>query len=370
MPVNACQALLDTLARPSAAQSLDLGGWARLIALARSSNLLGTLAERLQRAGVQAPPAPERHLQGARQLAARQRLSVQWEAAQLQRALGGLGQPVLLLKGAAYVIGDYPASEGRLFGDIDVLVPQAALGDVELKLMLNTWVSAKSEAYDQRYYREWMHELPPMVHLHRGTVIDVHHTLLPPTGRHHADAAKLLARARPVPGLPALRLPAPEDLVIHSLLHLVHEGELHHGLRDLCDVDRLLRELPASQTDLDFWSRFECAVLEQGLAPPLLLGLSLLHREYATPLPEALLRRLHEAAGRAPPSWLLALYHRAMHAVAPQAQTALARAAAFALYVRAHALRMPPSLLIRHLLTKAWMGWRRPAEPETTSETL
>lgn len=340
---------------------MDLAGWSRLIALARACNLLGTLAERLQRAGVQAPPAPERHLQGARQLAARQRLSVQWEAAQLQRVLGGIRQPVMLLKGAAYVVGDYPASEGRMFGDIDVLVPREALGDVELKLMLNAWVSVKTEAYDQRYYREWMHELPPMSHLHRDTVIDVHHTLLPPTGRHHADASALLARSRPAPGLPALRLPAPEDLVIHSLLHLVHEGELHHGLRDLCDVDRLLRELPSREPD--FWSRFERAALDQGLAAPLLLGLSLLQREYATPLPELMHRRLQAAAGGLPSAGLLAVYHRAMHAVAPHAQNTATRMAAFVLYVRAHALRMPAGLLIRHLATKAWMGWRRRQEP-------
>jgi hypothetical protein len=356
-PVGACAPLLKLLAEPRLAMSLDLAGWSRLIALARSCNLLGTLAERLAKAGLQAPPAPQRHLQGALQLAARQRLSVRWEAEQLQRALGDLGEPVLLLKGAAYVIGDEPAGEGRMFGDIDILVPRAAIGDVEMQLMLNGFVSAKAEDYDQRYYREWMHELPPMTHLHRGTVIDVHHTLLPPTGRHHADVSALLARSRPAPGLPALRLPAPEDLVIHSLLHLVHEGELHHGLRDLCDVDRLLRAFAASEAD--FWSRFEQAALTQGLAAPLLLGLSLLRQEFATPLPETLLQRLRDAAGRAPSRWLLALYHRAMHAMAPGARAGLA---SWLLYVRSHALRMPMGLLLRHLLTKAWMRWRQREE--------
>ncbi len=349
-----CALLLAVLADPASAGRLALADWSQLIALARAANLLGTLAERLAKAGVQAPPAPERHLQGALQLALRQRLSVRWEAEQLQRALGGLGVPVLLLKGAAYVVGDFPAGEGRMFGDIDILVPRAAIGDVEMQLMLCGWVSAKAEAYDQRYYREWMHELPPMTHLHRGTVIDVHHTLLPPTGRHHADVDALLARSRPAPGLPALRLPAPEDLVIHSLLHLVHEGELHHGLRDLCDVDRLLRRFALQEPD--FWARFEQAALSQGLAAPLLLGLGLLRQAFATPLPDALLARLQGAAGRGPSARLLAVYHRAMHAVAPGAQAGLA---GWLLYVRSHALRMPLGLLLRHLLTKAWMRQRQ-----------
>lgn len=354
---GACAPLLAVLADPQRARALDEAGWSQLITLARCANLLSTLAERLRNQGLQAPAAPERHLQGALQLAARQRLSVRWEAEQLQQALGALGEPVLLLKGAAYVIGDEPAGEGRMFGDIDILVPRAAIGDVEMQLMLHGWVSAKADDYDQRYYRDWMHELPPMSHLRRGTVIDVHHTLLPPTGRHHADVPALLARARTAPGLPALRVPAPEDLVIHSLLHLVHEGELHHGLRDLCDVDHLLRAYP--DRDPEFWERLAQAVLSQGLAAPVLLGLSLLQREFATPLPQALLDRLTQAARRPPARWLLAAYHRAMHAVAPGAQAAVS---VFALYVRSHALRMPLGLLLRHLLTKAWMRWRQREE--------
>ena len=356
---RACQPLLDALARPQAAAGLDLADWARLITLARAANLLGTLAERLQAAGVEAPPAPQRHLLGARQLAARQRLSVQWEVQQLQLALADLGEPVMLLKGAAYEMGAYPASEGRMFGDIDLLVPRTALGDAEMQLMLCGWVSAKTEDYDQRYYRQWMHEIPPMSHIHRGTVIDLHHTLLPPTGRHHADAAALLARARPLPGLPALCVPAPEDLVAHSLLHLVHEGEMHHGLRDLCDVDSLVRRFGAA--DAGFWPAFERAALNQGLAAPLLLGLRLLQHEFGTPVPAGLQQNLRRAAGGEPSARLLRCFERAMHAVAPGARAGLAP---FALYLRSHALRMPPGLLLRHLLTKAWMGWTRRPEPE------
>ncbi|MBB5205715.1 hypothetical protein HNQ51_003042 [Inhella inkyongensis] len=352
--------LLQHLAQPERVRALDETGWGRLIAQARAANLLGTLAQRMGDAGIHAAPAPERHLEGARQLAARQRLSVAWEAQLLQRTLGGLGVPVLLLKGAAYVLGNYPASEARMFGDIDILVSRTALGQVESTLMLAGWVSAKQEAYDQHYYREWMHELPPMVQVRRGTVLDVHHSLLPLTGRLHPRPEALIARARALPDLPGLSVPAPEDLVIHSLVHLAHEGEQHHGLRDLCDVDRLLRHF--ARTEPDFWIRLLQACAEHGVAEPVLLGLQLLQRSWQTPLPQDFVSALSERAGGPAPERLLRRFERAMHAL--QSAGALDRWAQWRLYVRAHALRMPPGMLLRHLTIKAWMGLRRESDSD------
>jgi len=50
-------------------------------------------------------------------------------------------------------------------------------------LMLEGWVSGHRSAYDQRYYRKWMHEIPPMTHIRRQTVLDLHHNILPETAR-------------------------------------------------------------------------------------------------------------------------------------------------------------------------------------------
>ena len=43
------------------------------------------------------------------------------------------------------------------------------------------WSHMKADEYDQHYYREWMHELPPLQHKERGTVVDLHHGILPVT---------------------------------------------------------------------------------------------------------------------------------------------------------------------------------------------
>jgi hypothetical protein len=335
---------------------LNAAGWGRLLACARSVNLLGTLAERVHAAGAPVHPGAARHLHGARQLAARQRQSVQWEVHSLQAALRPLKAPVVLLKGAAYVMGGHGVAEGRMFGDIDLLVPREALGDVESALMLDGWVSAKASAYDQRYYREWMHELPPMVHVRRGAVVDIHHTILPPTSRHTPDAVGMIARAVPLPGLPGMHVPSADDLVIHSITHLVHEGELHNGLRDLVDIDGMLRTFGAEP---DFWSRLQEATVRHGLAQPVVLGLALARDVLQTPIPPTCWEALSTTAGSRPaPGWLRALLKAALQAGAPGGGGPWPSLATGLVYIRAHGLRMPPGLLLRHLATKAWMNWR------------
>lgn len=345
---------LRTLGEPRRAESLDGAGWSRLVATARDANLLGTFSERLLAAGIRPDAAVQRHLDGMVRLGKRQHLSIGWEAHQLQEALGGLGIPVVLLKGAAYVMAYPEVARGRIFGDVDILVPKAALGDVESRLMLHGWVSAKADPYDQRYYRQWMHELPPMAHVRRGTVLDVHHNILPLTARHAPDPAAIIRRSLPLPGLPALRVPCPEDLLIHSLTHLAHEGELHNGLRDLNDADTMLRGFASRP---GFWAGVGEFAAGNDLAGPVALGLTLAAKLFDTPLPRDLLPSLL-TPGSSASAWLrwLRVYERALLEPFAGAAGAGASMARRLIYLRAHALRMPLPLLARHLTIKAWKG--------------
>lgn len=350
--------LIALLGDPADARNLNAAQWSELVATARSANLLGALAIRLKNTGISGGLQADRHLDGARQLSVRQHQSVHWEVHCLQAALGDLHIPVLLLKGAAYVLSGGSVGQGRLFGDIDILVPRGALGEVESQLMLNGWVSAKSSPYDQRYYRKWMHELPPMTHLRRGTVLDVHHTILPLTARNAPDPNQIINRSLPVsvPGLTALRVPCPEDLVIHSITHLVHEGELHNGLRDLNDIDEMLRSFGRTP---GFWHRLSAFAAGNDLAEPVCFGLHLVRLFFGTPIPDQILAEL-SPNGRvtAPSSWLASIYARSLQP-ANRGQRDIARAMAqWLVYVRAHSLRMPLPLLVRHLAVKSWMGLR------------
>ena len=350
MKSTACKRLVSILKTPTQATKLDLSEWSQLVASARSANLAGLLAERIAAADIPVPTEATRHLEALRQLSRRQTQSVRWEVHGLQRALCQLGIPVVLLKGAAYAVSDHPVGRGRLFGDIDILVPHHALGDVELRLMVDGWASGKNSPYDQRYYRTWMHELPPMVNVRRGTVLDVHHTILPLTSRHSPDAETIIRAASALPDLPAVRIPRPEHLLIHSIVHLLHEGELHNGLRDLFDIDGLLR---MGANEADFWTRVVDASRTLDVVAPVAFGLHLARHLLDSPIPPHVLADMRNAAGGPASRLLTMLYTTAIRPENEAAESPAATLARFAIYVRAHWLRMPPHLLLRHLAHKS-----------------
>lgn len=365
--------LIELLQHPAGAAQLAPPEWVQILSVARAANLVATLGERLAQSRITIPPAVQRHLVGATRLSARQHESVCWEAYQLARALKHLDIPVLLLKGSAYVLGALPVSRGRLFGDIDILVPRTALGQVEVAMMTKGWTSAKHDEYDQRYYRQWMHELPPMMNVRRGTVLDIHHTLLPLTSRHLPDPQLLIDASHALPGLEPLRIPAPEDLVIHSITHLFHEGELHNGLRDLFDIDGLVRYFATGAPD--FWNRLLDRAEQLQLGYPLFLGLHFAARMLYTPVPATILetssKRWSPATVRL--TMLEWLYDKGLQPIHPICADQLTPLARWLLFMRAHWLRMPPHLLARHLSRKAWMKLipaKPPAREATEPEIL
>ena len=296
-------------------------------------------------------PVAKPHLESAWAFAERQKLAVRWEVECIRRALETTGVPVVLLKGSAYVVAGLPVAEGRLLSDIDILVPKENITDVESALMLHGWNTIHHDPYDQRYYRRWMHEIPPMRHLKRGTIIDVHHALLPETARIKADSNAMRRSAIAVPGQENTFVLAPTDMVLHSAAHLFHEGELDKGLRDLVDLDSLLRffgEQPG------FWERLAPRAREVGLTRPLYYALRYASTILETPVPGA---TMAAAEANAPPQPLCGLmdflYLRALrpnHPTCADAWTPLAR---WMLFVRAHWLRVPLPLLICHLTHKA-----------------
>ncbi|NWG76451.1 MAG: nucleotidyltransferase family protein, partial [Rubrivivax sp.] len=287
--------LVRTLRAPDVIARFSMDNWDILIRQARAAGLLARLAHRFrQHALDDSIPAPARwHFVAAETLANKQHEAVRWELLQIRKALSDLGQPLIALKGAAYVAADLPAATGRLFNDIDILVPREVLPEVEGTLMLAGWHSTHLSAYDKRYYRRWMHEIPPMQHVRRQTVIDVHHAILPDTARYHPDSVKLRNRAVPVDGMPGIAVLAPEDRILHSATHLFHDGELPHGLRDLTDLDLLLRE---ATTIADFWTRLVLRAEELQLSRSLFYALRYVSHFLDTPVPESVTTALRDVA--------------------------------------------------------------------------
>jgi Uncharacterised nucleotidyltransferase len=348
--------LREVLLEPHKAQTLSPSQWDLLIRQARRSNLLAKLSLVLDGAGSSGavPNAPRQHLHSAEVIARRQKIAVRWEVECIREALDSVDLPVLLLKGAAYELAGLPAAEGRLFSDVDILVPKNRIEAAESALMLHGWQTSEADAYDQRYYRRWMHELPPMQHVRRGTSIDVHHNILPDTARLKTDAGKLLAEARPVPGQRSIFVLQPVDMLLHSAAHLFHEGEFDNGLRDLFDLDSLLRHFGKEPS---FWPQLTLRAKELGLTRPLYYALRSTRELLRTPIPAQTMEASSEGRPAEPLASLMhGLFERVLQPQHASVDSIGATAARLALYVRSHWLRMPAHLLAYHLGRKVLLG--------------
>jgi hypothetical protein len=348
--------LIRVLRDPGIVQGLDGAGWDLLLRQADAANLDACLLVLLEDAGLldAAPAAPRSHLEWTRVGAVGHARAARYEVRQIGRALDGLGLPLILLKGAAYAMAGLDAGRGRLFSDIDILVPKARLPEVEAALMMHGWISTHHDAYDQRYYREWMHELPPMQHARRGNSIDVHHAILPETAPVRPDPARLRANARPIADEPNLATLAPTDMVLHSAVHLFFDGEFDKGLRDLVDLHRLLTQFGKEP---GFWEALPARARELELGRPLFYALRYCPRLLGTVVPPAVQAEVASEGPNAVLLWLMdRLFGRALLPLHASCADAFSAAAHFALYVRGNWLRMPPLLLARHLFHKAFFS--------------
>ena len=85
--------------------------------------------------------------------------------------------PAVLVKGVAYRLDGYAFARGRVFSDIDLLVPDSHYALALQMLKDAGYLEFTMSAYDRRYYLRWTHQHPPLTHFLRGANIDLHHHL-------------------------------------------------------------------------------------------------------------------------------------------------------------------------------------------------
>ncbi len=347
--------LLHVLRDPLQVKTFGSQEWDFLLRQARRADLLATVSGLIHDAGCDEfiPASVRRHFEAHMALVQANQTAIKWEAAQIYRAIKGVSEPPILLKGTAYVFAELSVAKGRIFNDIDILVPKTEIEKVEQALFLAGWSSGHLDAYDQKYYRAWMHELPPLQHMRRGTAVDVHHTILPETAYLKPEVQKLIKAAITIPvrdGF-SVRVLAPVDMILHSATHLFHEGEFDHGLRDLFDLHRLLIQF---SSEPDFWENLVLRAKEINLVPPLFYATRYTHKILQTPIPDHVLKTLQSMSSTSLLGWLIDFcYERTLisdHATCHKRFTGLAE---YLLFIRSHYLRMPLRLLIPHLLRKA-----------------
>jgi hypothetical protein len=319
--------LARALADPASVLSLDDDGWAALLCIAHAERLLATLAHRVN--GLPVPPNAQAVLTNARLNADVGRTRALWEVEMARRTLAPLGIPVVLLKGSAFIAAGLNAGKGRLVGDLDILVPRDRVDDVETAVLKAGWEWLKADAYDDHYYRTWMHELPPMIHQDRDAMIDIHHNILPRTAQPTPDISAMIADSVALEN--GLRILCPEDMVVHAAAHLLADGDLSGGLRNLWDIRCLLAEFPTE--------RLRARAQLHGLGSEV---------GRAVRLADTVFGRTNAAR------WADRLYIRRLTARDDWGRETR-KLLRFAFYIRSHLLRMPLLLLVRHLFTK----WRK-----------
>ena len=332
--------LAQILRDPMRARALSADAWNAVLTMARGELLLGTLAHQLE--GVAVPDAVAQVLADGRIDAENARRDAMFEAIMTARALASTSAPIVLLKGTAYAAAGLNAGRGRHIGDTDILVPKDALPAVEAALLGQGWEWVKDDPYDHAYYMQWMHELPPLIHKGRDRMADVHHTILPLTHRLTPNAEALLSGAQPVAGMEELFVLSPADMVCHCAAHLIADGDLAGGMRNLWDFHCLCEEFAAK--DADFWSGLMARANVHQLSNPVARATRLAHALYGTDVP-AEQRQLTMSD-----QWFLTCL---------TARDGFGRdgrkAVRFAFYLRSHWMRMPPLMLAQHL----WTKWRR-----------
>jgi hypothetical protein len=345
-------AWLQALRDPTLTLHWSLGEWERVVRLARRLRLLARLAARIDGGGLLngVPAQARRHLIAELRLSRWRTSSLVWALDRVGAVLGDEPYPRVLLKGAAYIGQGLSVADGRLPSDVDILVPHAHLAAAQARLTSAGWQELELDTHDRRYYHEWSHEVPPMRHPVHHVELDLHHNILPPVARTRVDANLLLAHLRPSKW-PAWQVLQPVDQVLHSAAHLFLDSEARDRVRDLVDLDGLMRHFGTQDS---FWVELSERAQTIALSEPLALAYHFCVSLLGTPIPADIRERV---AGLGPSrlrrAWLIPMLGHILTPTEPDERPPWRQEIAAAIFLaRYHHNRMPLRLLVPHLWHK------------------
>ena len=339
------------LLEPKRALRFDLDTWQSVILVLREEKLLATLYHLSLEKAVfeQYPEFAQRHLYSASIYARRQSKQIFYEALLLQELLEKNGVTPIFLKGANYTLRSSRNSQGRICSDIDVLVKVEELDSCESLLLSQNWHSEKLTQYDEQYYRQWAHEIPPLIHPFRGTVLDVHHNLyLPISGRSPKIELFINELEFTADNFAVLKIP---QTVMHSIIHLFMNENFSSGMRDLFDIYRLIEE----HSDESFWKDITVLARQSHFLVELQYCLVALETIFSFDAPEYVSIALHDNQL----SWPQKIWakHIFVNAILPQHPLISLNRQHFAssvAYFRGHWVKMPKTVLVKHFVVKMY----------------
>ena len=349
--------LVDLLQQPKRIMTLSTPEWNLLLGQLRTSQLTLYFYAAMEKNALteHIPSKIYRYINAEQRKVAFQRRQVNYELEKINNALQQLDIKATYLKGAAYLIADLPIANCRIFSDIDILVDQTSLDKAERALKLIGFASQKTDDYDQQYYRQYMHEIPPMQHVTRGTVVDVHHNILPVCTYKPIDislfSTKKVAFKKANKQEQTLAVFSSSAMYLHCAIHLFHEGDFDKGLRDLADLAIMFTEF--SNNSDDFEPQLISLAQQSNQQKSLFFALRYINKIFSTPLNDDCQQFVDEFAANYRYSRLsdfiflniLSPYH-------PSCENSKVKFARLLAYIRGHLLRMPLRLLLPHLIRK------------------
>ncbi|MBW8191650.1 nucleotidyltransferase family protein [Neiella marina] len=345
--------LFQLLSSPDKSLNLSLFKWSTLLAEARYMSMLGQLKPLLVKAHVwhKLPLKVQQTIESDFCVYANQRRLLSQESERLSSLLKGLNVDHVYLKGAAYQLAGYPEFDGRLMADIDLLVSRDSLPKVEAELLKSGWIFTKTNDYDEKFYREWSHEIPPLRHIERGTELDVHFNIMPVILKNSPSPALLQSKITPLPQLPSAYMLEPSALAFHSIIHLFFESEYNKGIRDLNDIYMLTKHFDG----VDFWQGLIALEGEMGNGDCIYWALYFLRKIYSLSPPTYVLEHFDKCAPNKALAAILGWsFTQVFYQQYPPYRSKLHLVAAAILYWRGHLKRMPLYKLIPHLFVKGW----------------
>jgi len=320
--------------------------WTTLIQQARQQALLGSCYFLLLDLGLynKIPEKVQNHLLSGAIYAEKQKITLHNELAHLEKFFAGAPYPCVLLKGTAYHLANVPLARGRVFSDIDLLVPQVDFPDALERLNQAGFIEFELSDYDRQYYLRWSHQHPPLIHFLRGASVDLHHHIYPVSSGENVLVEPILQQAVKIPAS-AFALPTGPQLFIHAAVHLFYQDESHKLCKDLWDLYQLYQH----NTEQHSLQSLVTAGIELNAGAALYYALDILHWLFDIPLDEDCRAALSAFASHRQRRQIRWLLQRLL-----DNDSKSQHLAASLWIIRGHLLKMGPVTLLYHSLAKSW----------------
>jgi hypothetical protein len=334
---------------------IELKHWENIIHVLREVNLLAACFYRLEKEDklTLLPPFAFKHMKAAAIYSSRQSEQVMFESKLLQNILDAESIPAVFLKGASYTLRKSKNSEGRVYSDIDLLVTKNDISNAEKALAKHAWRTKKLSEYDNNYFREWSHEIPPMFNIHRGTVLDLHHNILLPISGREVNVELLTENCQKIEG--GYTVLGYAATILHSIVHLIINEDVSNGYRDVLDITTLIKDNDSPE----FWQEITSLSSKLGFNNELYLALSLSTKYASLTIPNDVWEALNKQRNNSKLNFLLNhVYYFALQPHSPKVQTLKHKVSISIVYILGHLQKMPLKILVPHLLTKSFFSIR------------